>query len=308
MVPDLGGMLVELAASARHKFVMCAPFAKQMVIDRLLEKIPAGVELLLITRWRPEEVAAGVSDTTVLESMWSRKGVVYLHDRLHAKYYRNESQVLLGSANLTATALGWSAVPNLELLVEVRSDHIEWLENLLLAEGVVATQAMADEVEGIAKLLPKGVTAELREKVAGDAAPVEWIPQLRAPSSLYSAYVKGVGLLTTRSAPAAAADLAALDLPPGLDERQFKHLVGHRLRVRPLFIELDQFVEKPRRFGEVSRMLAERNSCDRVEADEVWQTVMRWMLEFMPDRYERHIVRHTEVFKRLKHETEQQVW
>src|ERR1700758_8643 len=105
---ELGDALMDLAASSRCEFVMCAPFAKQAVVSRVMSVVPNDVEVALYTRWRPEEVAAGVSDTQGLPILRSRGGVVYLHDRLHAKFYRNESQVLLGSANLTATALGWS--------------------------------------------------------------------------------------------------------------------------------------------------------------------------------------------------------
>src|SRR6478752_6932644 len=112
-----GMALMELAAASRREFVMCAPFAKESVVSKVLSAVPKGVRIQLFTRWRPDEVAAGVSDTRVLSVVRSRGGAVYLYDRLHAKYYRNENDALIGSANLTATALGWGSNPNLELLV-----------------------------------------------------------------------------------------------------------------------------------------------------------------------------------------------
>lgn len=299
MAPDLGSCLLDLAATARREFVMCAPFAKRVVIDRLLTEVPSGVELSLITRWRPEEVAAGVSDTAVLASMRSRGGVVYLHDRLHAKFYRNETKVMLGSANLTATALGWSPAPNLELLVEGSSDQTEWLERYLLTESVEATQAMADEVDELARILPRIDFANVATPEPVNSTARDWIPQLRAPSDLFLAYRWGPGRLASRSAEAAATDLTVLDLPAGLDQTQFRQLVGHRLLNQPAFKAVDKFIETPRRFGEVSRMLSDLVGCSRAEGDEAWQTMMRWMLEFMPDRYERDVARHTEVLRRV---------
>src|SRR3954447_2475597 len=102
---------------ARHEIVLCAPFVKRHVIDRVLACTAPNVAVAIISRWRPEEIAAGGSDTAVLESGSARGGSVLLHDRLHAKFYRGDDAVLLGSANLTGTALGWSTRPNLELLV-----------------------------------------------------------------------------------------------------------------------------------------------------------------------------------------------
>src|SRR5690348_14297285 len=88
---ELGDVLMELAASSREEFVMCAPFAKEAVVERVMSAVPVDVRVVLYTRWRPEEVAAGVSDTQVLQVLRSRGGPVYLHNRLHAKFYRNEN-------------------------------------------------------------------------------------------------------------------------------------------------------------------------------------------------------------------------
>jgi len=302
MVSELGAMLIDLAATARREFVMCAPFAKRGVIDRVLEAVPADVEVVLFTRWRPEEVAAGVSDTGVLASLRARGGIVLLHDRLHAKFYRNESRTLVGSANLTATALGWSAAPNLELLVESESENAADIEHYLRAEGVEATEALASQVDEIANLLPKAIAVEGTLDIASTAPQGDWIPQLRIPSDLFLAYSQGLQCLTERSAMAAAADLEVLDVPPGLDRQQFERLVGHRLGGYSLFQQLDEFLATPRRFGEVRQMLGEMMDFDRDRADEAWQTMMRWMLEFLPHRYSRVVARHTEVMKRIANE------
>lgn len=298
MVFDLGEKLVDLAASTEHEFVMCAPFAKKAVVDRVLASLRADVKVSLFTRWRPEEIAAGVSDTGVLPSVRSREGRVYLHDHLHAKYYRNENHLLLGSANLTATALGWTPTPNIELLVEAGLDAVGEVERYLLTESVQATDAIAREVEDIAKLFPKAIPP-LNTGPDPNTRVDVWVPNLRVPSDLYSAYSNGLDRMTTRSAAAAAVDLAVLDLPPGLDGQQFRTLVGHRLRSQALFRDIDQHLERPRRFGDVRRKLSELTGYERDRADEAWQTMMRWMLEFLPERYARDATRHSEVMRRI---------
>jgi hypothetical protein len=301
---ELGDALIKLAASSRREFVMCAPFAKQAVVSRVVSVIPEGVAVVVYTRWRPEEVAAGVSDTEVLTILRSRGGAVYLHDRLHAKFYRNESQVLLGSANLTATALGWSLNPNIELLVPSGRDTVADVERCLSAESTEATDELAREVEEIAKLLPAPALVMPDDMEQPPELADLWVPQLRMPSDLYSAYNKGLHSLTSRSAAAAAVDLAVLDLPVGLDKRQFDVLVGHRLRRQPLFQDVDQLLEQPRRFGEVREKVGRLTGYDRAQADAAWQTLMRWMLEFLPDRYTHDVKRHSEIISRTATATE----
>ncbi|GAB4676708.1 MULTISPECIES: phospholipase D family protein [Mycobacterium avium complex (MAC)] len=295
---EVGDELLKLAGSARREFVMCAPFAKQAAVQRVMSAIPDGVHITLYTRWRPEEVAAGVSDTQVLPTVRSRGGAVYLHDRLHAKFYRTESQALLGSANLTAAALGWSLHSNIELLVRSRIDQIADVERFLSEESTEANDDVAREVDEIAKQLP-APTLDLAEDIEEPAGIVDlWVPQLRMPSDLYSAYSKGFASLSSRSAAAAAVDLAVLDLPVGLDKRQFEVLVGHRLRNQPLIQSIDQHLNRPRRFGEVREKLSQLTGYDRAQADDAWQTVMRWMMEFLPDRYTRDVHRHSEIMSR----------
>ncbi len=291
-----GVALMQLSSACRRELVLCAPFAKEAVLVQLLSVVRDDVRPVLITRWRPDEVAAGVSDTGVLQVLRAHGGTVYLHDRLHAKYYRSESQVLVGSANLTATALGWSAVPNLELLVPSVAAEVENLETSLLSDGVVATDELATEVDEIAKLLaPRTEMPRIditHQQVAA------WVPSLRLPEDLFVAYRRGATALTSRSAAAAAADLAVLDLPHGLDRQQFERLVGHRLLSYGVIRAVDHFVLEPRRFGEVRRLIGDLLELGRYEADESWQTVMRWMLEFLPARYSHTQNRHSEIFAR----------
>ncbi|TGB44641.1 hypothetical protein [Mycolicibacterium peregrinum] len=262
----------------------------------MLSVVPAGIEPVLITRWRPDEVAAGVSDTQVLPVLRARGGTVYLHDRLHAKYYRNEHRVLIGSANLTATALGWAALPNIELLVESDMAAAKALEAELLGSGVVATDEIAANVDELARLLGPPVNSP-RVDIAHRPVGM-WMPSLRLPADLFAAYSRGPATLTSHSAAAASSDLAVLDMPLGLERSQFERLVAHRLLHHPIFQQIDEFLAVPRRFGEVRELIGDVVGMDRHQADESWQTIMRWMLEFLPHRYKHSVNRHSEIVAR----------
>ena len=295
---ELGNAVLALAASSQFEFVMCAPFAKEAVVSRIVSALPEGASVKLYTRWRPEEIAAGVSDTGVLAILEARGGVVYLHDRLHAKFYRNENQVLLGSANLTGTALGWSAKPNIELLTAVQKEAVDQVELQLSVESIHATPEIALEVDDIARSLqmPSFVSESLAEARPGPAQ--TWFPRFRIPADLFSAYSRGLASLTARSAAAAVADLEVLDLPHGLGKEQFYLLVAHRLRQQPLVVAVDDYLKQPRRFGEVRDKIDQLTAIGREDASDAWQTLMRWFLEFLPDRYTREVPRHSELFAR----------
>ena len=116
---ELGTRFLAMCASVERELVLCAPFIKTGVIIRALEAVPTPTTIEVFTRWRPDEVAAGVCDTAILSLVEDRGGTVHLCDRLHAKYVRADAEAWVGSANLTAAALGWSATPNLELMLTV---------------------------------------------------------------------------------------------------------------------------------------------------------------------------------------------
>src|ERR1700761_8118340 len=124
-VNALGDAVIKAGRAAEERAVLCAPFVKIGALEPVLGALAPAVDVLLFTRWRPEEVAAGVSDTAVLGLIEGRGGRVFLCDSLHAKAFIFDDVALVGSANLTARALGWTAAPNLEVLIEVSADLAE---------------------------------------------------------------------------------------------------------------------------------------------------------------------------------------
>lgn len=299
---DLGGIVVEASRQAQTEVVLCAPFVKAATLTRVLDSIAPGVTIQVFTRWRPDEVAAGVSDTTILPLVEDRGGSVHLCDRLHAKLFRFDDRALIGSANLTASALGWAANPNLELIAEVGADlpQVLSLEARLNRDSIPASAEIAAEVERVAALLPS--RAPIREDRQADAdATLEagsWHPQLREPRDLFVAYSRGSDQLSSSSASAAGADLAALDLPPGFDREVFEQVVGNRLLQAPLVLKVDELLTDSQRFGGVRDFLSGPLGLDREGASHVWQTLMRWLLYFLPHRYSRTVPSHSEILVR----------
>jgi hypothetical protein len=316
MSAPIGQSLELTLQAARNEVVLAAPFIKYPVVQRLIDTLQPGVHLTIITRWRPIEVAAGVTDLKVLDLVSTRpQSSLAVCDRLHAKYYRADERVLIGSANLTATALGWAPVSNLELLVEVTGvlEEPRSIEEVWLEESVPATEEMRDTVQAAADALalPEPLRRDdrrgdedLGEIGAGIqvVAPLSsWLPALRHPDSLYDVYANRTDRLSTDAYALGKTDLATLQVPRGLSAGQLRTYVRARLLQVPLIYRIDDFALVPRRFGEISDLIASRTggaTANRAP-DEAWQTLMRWLLYFRPERYRVSRPRHSELFERI---------
>ena len=100
-----GARIQALFESADGETAVIAPFIKVDALRSLLEVIPAGLHLRCVSRRRPKEIDAGVSDPEILDLLEARGNFsLSLVDPLHAKLYIAGDQCLVGSANVTAAA------------------------------------------------------------------------------------------------------------------------------------------------------------------------------------------------------------
>ena len=191
----LGDHLERLCQSTTQILWLVAPFIKQATLKRLLEQVAPVVTVNCVTRWRPDEIVAGVSDLEVWLLIRERpNSTLWLRSDLHAKYYRGDQQVLIGSANLTNTALGWSPRPNLELLIS--SDLLPKFEQELLTGSVMVDNSIYEQVKQVVEALPPQTMPKLDstqfipESFEDDDLPTmpieDWLPMLRRPESLYT--------------------------------------------------------------------------------------------------------------------------
>ena len=306
-----GADLQALVAGAEREVVLAAPFTKAAAVEGVLQHVPPGVAVKCITRWHPQEIATGVSDPEVFHLLSKHPGAaMLLWPSLHAKYYRADGRCLVGSANLTAKALGWTHPSNIELLIEAPATHprLVAFEQRAVAEAQPATA----ELHALAVAAAERIRQErdwLDQTVEGqddillsDGAVEEhtssWLPSLRHPSDLYRAYSGLLDDLTSASRIAALRDLAVLDPPTGLSAETFPVVIAALLLQMPVIARIDAFVATSQRFGAVRDLIASEKGIGKREASTTWQTTMRWLLYFFPGRYLRSVPAHSEVFIR----------
>lgn len=288
-----GERLKRLINSARTEIILCAPFIKRDVLSNLLEMAPPRVRVTVITRWKAAEVAAGVSDLSVYELMAERENAqLLLLDELHAKLYVGDSSCLVGSANLTAKALGWSSNPNIEILVDLdRSDgHVQDLLNSF-NDAYQATYALRAKIQEEANAL-KEITLEEGEAADSDnpaAKPHFWLPQCGAPERLYSVYQKlGSGSpIFSSSENDAQADIESLGIPKDLDEAAFKRNVANVIATLPGMTAILEGIPGTLNDEDGEALVGQiYPNYEAQDRKKQWEIVREWISVFLADRYE----------------------
>ncbi len=308
----LGAQLIDLCKNGVNEVILASPFIKVDVMEHIIQAIGDGVQLYCFTRWRPDEIATGVSDLDIWLLVKNRRNsFLRLCSNLHAKYYRSDDKCLIGSANLTASGLGWSKQPNLELLVPVSpiGSDLAKFEKHLFRNSIEVDQSlyvqMVESVKIFSQIQLTSRPNVVAEQVTKDAiigmseGPKFWLPSLRNPEELFVAYSGHLNQLTTAGRVAAEADLAALAITPGLPQGVFERYVGIMLLQQPVIRQVDLFVQTPKRFGAVRDLIA--SICGNepnFDADRAWQTLARWLRYFLPNRYGLSTPHYSEVFYR----------
>lgn len=292
----IGEQLKQLCQHAREELLLVAPFIKVNTLSTLLAEVAPSVQVTCVTRWRLEEILAGVSDIEVWPLLKKRpNSQLYLRSDLHAKYYRADQQVLVGSANLTNAALGWSNRPNFELLIN--NLHEKPFEHLLFNNAFLVDDGLYQHIYQavLSGYSQDNHTDELISETLNETNELFETPRLRHPESLYVAYSKGLNQLSVSSTLAVQNDLALLQIPLGLEKHAFESYVAFQLLQLPLIREIDNFLIVPRRFGAVTKFL---EGYVQGNSTFIWQTIMRWLLYFLPERYEVNVYSYSEVIYR----------
>ena len=219
-----GDAVVELVQNATDRLVIVAPYIKSATIRRLLASIPDTVsKLTCITRWLPEDIASGVCDLEIFDDILSvQGGRLMVHPHLHAKYYSNGRETLVGSANLTSRGLGWHTPANVEILVALPADFpglASW-ESMLLESAIDATEQLRQQLRVQADQLKQAGSLHHAPEVEPESEEQEgvalWVPQCPVPERLWEVYCGGGAETMVSSAyKAAQDDLEALSPPQG---------------------------------------------------------------------------------------------
>ena len=235
----IGDELVDLFSGAQSEATIIAPFIKAGVVKRLIQNLAPGVVLSCITRWHPHEIKSGVSDLEVWDVLQVHQpSSLSLIPTLHAKFYRADDRYALGSANLTNAALGWSARPNIELLISGEVDQLLWdWESSLVSQATRVDESLVkffarlvddlpnDDYIFMESYLDAGSYGNNEYDTSGHDI-ISWLPITRYPEHLYKVYIGDTEGLSAGARESAMHDLLVLALPKRLGCRRIRGIGG----------------------------------------------------------------------------------
>ena len=167
----------------------------------------------------------GTSDIECRNIVISRGGSFRLHNSLHAKYYRFDASVLVGSANLTASGLSYSHKGNLENLCEpgpsfdtnVFERELRAYSREVNEEEFQAWSELPVDLKALNEQMPVGTGSDSQE-----IGLENWIPQTRNPEYLWQFYIgRAAEIVIEEQRALAQTDLRTLRVPAGLSQKAF---------------------------------------------------------------------------------------
>jgi hypothetical protein len=307
MESTIGQKLLNAAGIAVKEAILVAPFVKVDALRRILERIAPATSVTVVARWIPGEILAGVCDLEIYDLILARQNAELLvHPLLHAKSYRFDDSVYIGSANLTSKALGWACPSNLEIL-ELASEQapsIRELERHLLATSTKVDASYRDEMSRQVELLGEQLTIhECLFQAHLPARLSSWLPKCRDPRRLWLVYSDPheARKRTVESAYRAAVDdLLAIGPPTGLLVHEFRELIAATLSNLPIVIQIAHLAARGLLEADAIKIMADfRSPSDEAyDASNRWEVLREWLIEFFPDVYRRDT--YPEVFRIAK--------
>ena len=273
-----GDEFIRLCAEARL-LVIAVPYIKAGALTKVLSEVSPDVSLICITRWSLHDLVLGASDIECRTIVSKFGGSFRLHPSLHAKYYRIDDVVLIGSANLTSSAMGWTRQPNLEILCRAGKDFdAGTFQKELLRDAREISDQEFLRWEVVAKAHAQS------KSLLSDRQPLldNWRPSTREPRHIELAYLgREEAIASFDEQRAAEQDIQTLLIPPGLADEQVRAWVSVHLLKAPFTNSVIQLQNmKPQ---DASRQLADTHNLRITDARRDMETVHNWLAFFAPE-------------------------
>ena len=273
-----GDMLSSVCSSAQH-LIIAAPYIKADALTKVLADVSPAASLICITRWNLHDFAAGVSDTECRTIVTERGGSFRLHPSLHAKYYRIDDVILVGSANLTSSAMGWSPHSNLEILCRPEDDFDAETFQQSLFEGA---REIGDEEFAHWESIAKIGAQETRKVTSATPRLDTWRPETLDFRHLELAYQgREDEIASFDEQRAAQRDIQSLLIPPGLTDEQVRTWASTCLLTAPFTNDVIRL--HGMETTSFSRSLAKTYNLRIAEARRDMETVQSWLVFLMPE-------------------------
>lgn len=275
---ELLGLLNAEFENSNEELFFAAPYMKTSVLEKF--EIPSYLasKSIFVCRWRIEDLRNGSTDIGVYPLLRDQGIKVLLHPNLHAKYYRCDKKIFVGSANLTANGLLDDEFSSLEVLTTlISTSETENFERAILKDS---TEINDDIYKQYLEILDSKEDDKVQK-----STDFFW-PSFTSFEEAWLTYAGNNSSL----------ELKQLSIPNGLEKSKVKIFLKLRLREFSNIQRIESFLESSvdgRKFGEVRNLI--RTIDDSIDETSIWQNLMSLLLDLYPERYEYFRPNHTEI-------------
>ncbi|MEM0143490.1 MAG: phospholipase D-like domain-containing protein [Candidatus Parvarchaeum sp.] len=136
--------VLKFISGAETELIIIAPFIKIDALKRILEKVSKGVKVVVIARWRLFDLLSGISDMEVYAYLKDLDHKFLINNNIHLKIIsKDKKELLIGSANITESGLGFSKNTNIEA---VMIDLLDEEENFCISKILKTSVEVNDEL------------------------------------------------------------------------------------------------------------------------------------------------------------------
>lgn len=272
----LGDVISRYCFDADH-LVIIAPCIKVNALAKILNSAQSFHTLLCITKWNAHDIAVGNSDIECRAIVNDFGGRFKLHPTLHAKYYRMDNVVLVGSANVTLTAMGWAKQPSVEILYRAGTDFdFETFESEVEGDS----REIGDEEYYLWESIKSNIN-KLNSSKNIDFKIENWNPSTRDPTNILLFYKNRIDEIASfDEQKSAQIDIDLLNIPSELSEENLKNWMLTCLISTPFAQSVMSMLDAKSEIA--SQRLAQSYSLSRTEARRKMETVHNWLALLAP--------------------------
>ena len=254
----------------------------------------------IVVRWDIEDICRGISDIELYQYCLDEKIALYRNTRIHLKaIWNNNTEVMLGSANVTNKGLGEKSNYNFELNGKVSNISFEDRSyfNKLILESEYVTKELFDKLKKIKDTteLPTFNFPKLpTPPPTVDYFLINQLPMTSNPELLFEIYSGTPKAETEMNC--ASHDLELYQLPGGLDLDDFMKHLKHSFNLHPFIVKFKNAIKEAKddkgrtdrdgsmRFGAVRQWFIENTTTVPVprsfELTEYVEILYKWICEF----------------------------
>jgi len=238
----------------------------------LLELKTDNKAIDVVVRWRPEDLASGVTDLEIYPFLKGKGCNLYVNSKIHLKLYIFESNsAITTSANLTAAGMFVSANSNVETGSHVKLNVFDWGNiSALLDTSFLITDDHYNAIKSALQQYNSEIKPNAVKPFAGVPVPpakrflISCLPAAASPDEIFTHYLTTPVDLAEERGRRIIHDLLIYKIPKGLSKKELEVFIHDRFTTAPFITEFIKQLQlmKSMSFGAVTAWI--HNECEDV--------------------------------------------